>query len=326
MGHVERRVHHPHEIVVGDSQATQEGENGDQVAPVEQHNRLQICHRCGMVGHPANSCPNPVVCSRCHKEGHVARVCVTKMPWEFISPFCGLSAYGQGFHLIEGIKDMSTTALITITFVEIRKVNCITVDVNPQTVINEYGSNMMKYRYDPLTAIEDKNALYGCSKEIFFQIDDIHKESPILANNQVVKNSEATEVETATSKISAASKMPVEAHNPWENHGTNPLPVVEDGQKENQDDWPEWHQKIDVLKDLENARMKLNEHSSNSVVQDIGMEDEVLPLEDQNVLEWGSEESEDEPCVVIASTRKSRSSKKYKRKARATKAHPRGAC
>jgi hypothetical protein len=43
------------------------------------------------------------------------------MPWEFISPFCGLSAYGQGFHFIkstsneEGIKDMSTTALVTVT-------------------------------------------------------------------------------------------------------------------------------------------------------------------------------------------------------------------
>jgi hypothetical protein len=43
------------------------------------------------------------------------------MPWEFISPFCGLSAYGQGFHVIEntsneeGIKDMSTTTLVTIT-------------------------------------------------------------------------------------------------------------------------------------------------------------------------------------------------------------------
>jgi hypothetical protein len=43
------------------------------------------------------------------------------MPWEFISPFCGLSTYGQGFHVIEstvsddGIKDMSSAALITIT-------------------------------------------------------------------------------------------------------------------------------------------------------------------------------------------------------------------
>jgi hypothetical protein len=43
------------------------------------------------------------------------------MTWEFISPFCGLSAHGQGFHVIEstntedGIKDMSTTTLITVT-------------------------------------------------------------------------------------------------------------------------------------------------------------------------------------------------------------------
>jgi hypothetical protein len=43
------------------------------------------------------------------------------MPWEFISPFYGLSAYGQGFHVIEntsneeGIKDMSSIALVTIT-------------------------------------------------------------------------------------------------------------------------------------------------------------------------------------------------------------------
>lgn len=49
------------------------------------------------------------------------RVCMTKMLWVFISPFCGLSTYGQGFHLIEstvsneGIKDMSNTTLITIT-------------------------------------------------------------------------------------------------------------------------------------------------------------------------------------------------------------------
>ena len=51
----------------------------------------------------------------------MARVCMNKMPLEFISPFCGLSAYGQGFHVIEsantdeGIKDMSTTALIIVT-------------------------------------------------------------------------------------------------------------------------------------------------------------------------------------------------------------------
>jgi hypothetical protein len=46
---------------------------------------------------------------------------MTNMPWEFISPLCGLSTYGQGFHVIEsivsddGIKDMSNAAMITIT-------------------------------------------------------------------------------------------------------------------------------------------------------------------------------------------------------------------
>lgn len=73
------------------------------------------------MGHIASVCPSPVMCSRCHKEGHVARVCLTKMPWEFISPFYGLSAYGQGFHFIEsssneeGLKDMSNVALVTVT-------------------------------------------------------------------------------------------------------------------------------------------------------------------------------------------------------------------
>jgi hypothetical protein len=82
-------------------------------------------------------------------------------------------------------------------------------------------------------------------------------------------------------------------------------------------------EKIDVLKDLENARMKLNEHSSNLRDQGNNMEGEVFPLEDQPVLEWGSKESEEEPCVFTVSVRKSRSSKKkLKRKPRATKTHP----
>lgn len=50
---------------------------------------------------------------------------MTKMPWEFISPFYGFSRYGQGFHGIEsdvtneGIKDISNTALINITAGEV---------------------------------------------------------------------------------------------------------------------------------------------------------------------------------------------------------------
>jgi hypothetical protein len=118
---VETYVNNSTQIRMGGSQDTQEGENGVQAAPAEQQNNPPICHRCGKVGHLANSCPNPIFCPRCHKEGHVARVCYTKMPWEFISPFCGLSAYGQGFHVIEsvtadeGIKDTATTALTTVT-------------------------------------------------------------------------------------------------------------------------------------------------------------------------------------------------------------------
>jgi hypothetical protein len=81
-------------------------------------------------------------------------------------------------------------------------------------------------------------------------------------------------------------------------------------------------EKIDLLKDLENARMKLNEHSNVPVDQVINLEENNLPLEDQNILEWGSEESEEEPLVLIASVRKSRSSKKGKKKTRVTKKHP----
>jgi hypothetical protein len=81
-------------------------------------------------------------------------------------------------------------------------------------------------------------------------------------------------------------------------------------------------EKIDLLKDLKNARMKLNEHSNAPVDQVINLEENNLPLEDQNILEWGSEESEEEPLVLIASVRKSRSSKKGKKKTRVTKKHP----
>jgi hypothetical protein len=81
-------------------------------------------------------------------------------------------------------------------------------------------------------------------------------------------------------------------------------------------------EKIDLLKDLENARMKLVEHSSAPENQVINLEESNLPLEDQNTLDWGSDESEEEPLVLIASVRKSRSSKKGKKKVRASKKHP----
>jgi hypothetical protein len=80
-------------------------------------------------------------------------------------------------------------------------------------------------------------------------------------------------------------------------------------------------EKLDLLKDLENARMKLNEHDNILVDQSNSLEVVILPLEDQNVLDWGTEESEGEPCVLVSSVRKSRSSKKIK-KSRAVRKQP----
>lgn len=52
------------------------------------------------------------------------------------------------------------------------------------------------------------------------------------------------------------------------------------------------------------------------------LEEEILPLEDQNVLDWGTKDSKEDSCVVIPSSRKNRSSKKCKRKGRRNKDHP----
>jgi hypothetical protein len=56
---------------------------------------------------------------------------------------------------------------------ELREVSCIAINVNPQTIINEYGSNFMKYKQDPLVTIEAKNALHGSNKDDIFQFGDI---------------------------------------------------------------------------------------------------------------------------------------------------------
>jgi hypothetical protein len=68
--------------------------------------------------------------------------------------------------------------------------------------------------------------------------------------------------------------------------------------------------------------MKLNEHTNMISEKVSNLEEEILPLEDQNVLDWRTEDSEEDPCVVIPSARKSRSSKKCKRKGRRNKGHP----
>jgi len=53
--------------------------------------------------------------------------------------------------------------------VEIKTVSYISMDVNPHTIINEYGSNFVKYKLDLLVTIEAKNALHKNNKDEFFQ-------------------------------------------------------------------------------------------------------------------------------------------------------------
>ena len=81
-------------------------------------------------------------------------------------------------------------------------------------------------------------------------------------------------------------------------------------------------EKIDVLRDLENARMKLNDNTSVTNESASNLEDEDLPSEEHNILDWGTDDSEEEPQVLPASIMKSRSSKKKKRKTRASKNQP----
>ena len=81
-------------------------------------------------------------------------------------------------------------------------------------------------------------------------------------------------------------------------------------------------EKIDVLRDLENARMKLNDNTSVTNESASNLEDEDLPSEEHNILDWGTDDSEEEPQVLPASIMKSRPSKKKKRKTRASKNQP----
>jgi hypothetical protein len=345
------------------------------------------------------------------------------------------------------------------------------VNESSHTVINEYGSNLQKSKHDPLTAIEAKNALHGCKKSEFFQLEDYmikpgpskslpsileekeenhntaravsmsptkgsqgapeidissQEEIPHMGSQDIDwdliqeedgQKSEVDEVEIVNEKIRETNEEvnPVimevdkvanaveigiteisglegnqEQLNIWDKHVSALYVEAETGLKDNNSDWPEWKEvrqskrirdngtsqvkvgdqaqnkmaadleergncssnqnsfavlnntnivslanmmgihseslyfeKIDLLKDLENARMKLNEHSNAVSEQTDNMEGDNLPLEDQSLLEWGSNESEDEPCFVVVSAKKSRSSKKKnKRKARDSKKQP----
>jgi hypothetical protein len=82
-------------------------------------------------------------------------------------------------------------------------------------------------------------------------------------------------------------------------------------------------EKIEILKDLEIARMNLNTLSNENIEHNDALEEEILPLNEHNILEWGSEESDVEPIVVVHNVRKSRFvKKKGNRKARVSKNPP----
>jgi hypothetical protein len=46
-------------------------------------------------------------------------------------------------------------------------------------------------------------------------------------------------------------------------------------------------EKIEILKDLEIARMNLNTLSNENTEHNDALEEEILPLNEHNVLEWG---------------------------------------
>ena len=78
-----------------------------------------------------------------------------------------------------------------------------------------------------------------------------------------------------------------------------------------------------MLKDLENARIDMVNKSEGAVDQSKCLEEENLPLEDQNILEWQSDSSEEEQLTVIDSIRKNKSGRKGKKKKSSNnKKHP----
>ena len=73
-------------------------------------------------------------------------------------------------------------------------------------------------------------------------------------------------------------------------------------------------EKINMLKDLENARIDMVNKSKGAVDQNKCLEEENLPLEDQNILDWQSDSSDEEQLIVIDSIRKNKSGRKGKKK------------
>jgi hypothetical protein len=79
----------------------------------------------------------------------------------------------------EGLKigDLITPGSDQLIFgsfdtMEIKMLTSINVDESAQVVINEYGSNLKKYKLDPLTTIEAKNSICESSRPKFFRLED----------------------------------------------------------------------------------------------------------------------------------------------------------
>lgn len=54
----------------------------------------------------------------------------------------------------------------------IRMLSTIIMNEESHAVINEYGSNLKKSKFDPLKTIEAKKALHDCGKMKIFQLED----------------------------------------------------------------------------------------------------------------------------------------------------------
>ncbi|CAO2145092.1 unnamed protein product [Urochloa humidicola] len=126
------------------------------------------CNRCGRFGHNPEDCFRPVICRRCKQEGHVARACNEKMPWEYIAPFCGFAAPGQGFYTIpeedheDMSKDMASCALITIKNGTVSAKQLETefkAQAGPQSTwrwfAKKVGDNAFQMRFPTVKKVED---------------------------------------------------------------------------------------------------------------------------------------------------------------------------
>ena len=149
---------------------------------------LGSCTRCGRFGHKPEDCLKPVVGNRCSKEGHLQRVYSETMPWEYVAPFCGFAAHGQGFHIIQEDdcgdreKDMANCALITITKGEViskQIENEFKAQAGPQSTwrwfAKKIAENVYQLRFPTAKKVEELSFFSGMQMrtvpEVFFKVE-----------------------------------------------------------------------------------------------------------------------------------------------------------